>query len=73
MQIADIAKLPLAERIAAMELLWDSLSHDPSHEPSPDWHTAVLQARRAELEQGQPLDWDGAKDELRRRLAKPSH
>ena len=34
MQTDDLAKLPLPARLAAMEALWDSLSHDPLHNPS---------------------------------------
>ena len=65
MQTADIAKLSLAERLAAMEALWDSLSHDPNHEPSPAWHAAVLEQRRRELGQGRAIPWDEAKQHLR--------
>ncbi|MEJ8855393.1 addiction module protein [Variovorax robiniae] len=65
MQIAELAALPLPERLAAMEALWDSLSHDPAHDPSPAWHQEVLAQRRKELAQGHTLPWDEVKRHLR--------
>ena len=72
MQAADLTKLTLAERLAAMEALWDSLSHDPNHDPSPAWHAQVLAKRRQELTQAKAKPWDEAKLELRA-LADGSH
>lgn len=68
---ADLAKLPLIERLQAMEILWDSLSQDKDYEPSPNWHKAVLDGRIEELEQGSHSDWDQAKERIRART-KPS-
>jgi putative addiction module component (TIGR02574 family) len=65
MQTTDYARLPLPERLAAMEALWDSLSHDPNHDPSPAWHAQVLAQRRHEMTQGQGVPWDQAKRQLR--------
>lgn len=65
MQAPEYARLPLPERLAAMEALWDSLSHDPNHDPSPAWHAKVLTERLRELESGQSVPWDQAKRELR--------
>ena len=65
MQTVDLTHLNLTERLAAMEALWDSLSHDPSHNPSPAWHAQVLAKRREELIQGLAKPWDQAKRELR--------
>ena len=61
MQTVDLTHLNLTERLAAMEALWDSLSHDPS----PAWHAQVLARRREELIQGLAKPWDQAKRELR--------
>ncbi|MDO9636158.1 MAG: addiction module protein [Thiobacillus sp.] len=61
-----LTQLPLAERLAAMESLWDSLCQDDAAELSPPWHTAVLEARLRELEAGQHRDWQAAKDALRK-------
>jgi hypothetical protein len=64
MQISEVVALPIEQRVHAMELLWDSLARDPSFEPSPDWHTAVLAERRAELDRGETLAWDEARHRL---------
>jgi len=73
MQTADLAKLPLAERLAAMEALWDSLSHDPRHDPSPAWHAQVLTQRREEVERGESLPWDEVKQRLRAIASNAQH
>ena len=61
-----LTQLPLAERLAAMESLWDSLCQDDAAELSPPWHAAVLEARLRELEDGQYRDWQAAKNALRK-------
>ena len=61
-----LTRLPLAERLAAMESLWDSLCQDDTAELSPPWHAAVLEARLRELEDGQHRDWQSAKNALRK-------
>ena len=61
-----LTQLPLAERLAAMESLWDSLCHDDAAELSPPWHTAVLEERLRELADGQHRDWQTAKNTLRK-------
>lgn len=65
MTLPELATLPLAERLRAMEMLWDSLSQDPDFDPGPAWHAELLPARRAELEQGQHSSWDEAKIRIR--------
>jgi hypothetical protein len=49
MDMTELATLSLAERLRAMEVLWDSLCRDDAPELSPDWHEAILQQRREEL------------------------
>lgn len=61
-----LAQLPLAERLAAMESLWDSLCHDDAADLSPPWHAAVLEARLGELADDTPRDWQAAKNALRK-------
>lgn len=53
MNTSDIKKMSRAERLAAIEALWDSLLEDESGIESPDWHQDVLEARRARIESGQ--------------------
>lgn len=64
---ADLANLPLAERLQAMEILWESLSRDPHYEPSPEWHKAELDTRIEEMERGEHSDWADAKERIRMR------
>ena len=61
-----LTQLPLAERLAVMESLWDSLCRDDAAELSPPWHAAVLEVRLHELAEGQHRDWKSAKDALRK-------
>ena len=60
-----LTQLPLAERLAAMESLWDSLCQDNAAELSPPWHAGVLEERLRELENGQHRHWQAAKNTLR--------
>lgn len=61
MDMAELTKLPLAQRLEAMEVLWDSLTHDAAYDPSPAWHTDVLTERVHEIEAGKTMAWDEAK------------
>jgi hypothetical protein len=70
MNMSELAQLPLADRLQAMEILWTSLAQDPAHDPSPAWHEEVLSQRLAAIEAGtEPMqDWNSAKHELRARI-----
>jgi putative addiction module component (TIGR02574 family) len=48
--VAEILKLPVEERMRLVELIWESLSADPSALPLSDAHRAVLDERLAEHE-----------------------
>ena len=61
MNMAELSTLPLAQRLEAMEVLWDSLSHDSAYDPSPAWHADILAQRVREIEAGQGTDWADAK------------
>ena len=51
MQTAELIALPLAERLQAMEALWESLCKDaPDGLLSPAWHADVLAARAKVLD-----------------------
>ena len=53
MQTAELVALPLAERLQAMEALWESLCRDaPDSLLSPAWHADVLDARAKALDSG---------------------
>ena len=53
-------KMTTAEKLQAIEALWDDLSRNTKDVPSPPWHEDVLTERQRQLEEGQakfvPLD-----------------
>ena len=64
MNMAELSTLPLAQRLEAMEVLWESLSNDSAYDPSPAWHADVLAQRVREIEAGQATDWADAKSRI---------
>lgn len=67
MQTAELVALPLAERLQAMEALWESLCRDaPDGVFTPPWHAEVLDARAKALDSGaDPTSpWAEAKQRL---------
>jgi putative addiction module component (TIGR02574 family) len=48
--VAEILKLPAADRLRLLELIWDSLAAEPSDVPLSDAHRAVIDERVAEHE-----------------------
>ncbi len=38
-----------AERLQAMELLWDALLHEPSDIEPPNWHRDILEQRMEKM------------------------
>jgi hypothetical protein len=52
---SQIEKMSMAERLRAMERLWDAVRHegeDGEEIPSPAWHGKVLADRKARAKQG---------------------
>lgn len=69
MTTADIATMPVAEKLKLMEALWDSLcAQTDKGVESPQWHAAALKQAEDELATGTArfVDWAEAKDCLRR-------
>ena len=52
MDIADIKKMSIPERLKAMEAIWDSFSHENMEMESPDWHEEILRERKAKVRDG---------------------
>jgi hypothetical protein len=52
-----------------MEELWESLNQEEARLKSPPWHKEALRetAARHDVGNEQPIDWDTAKRELRKR------
>ena len=59
-----------AEKLQAMESLWVDLSRDQNAFESPAWHGEALKHTESLIREGKAefLDWEAAKDDLRRRL-----
>ncbi|MCF8211568.1 MAG: addiction module protein [Rhodoferax sp.] len=71
MHTAELVALPLAERLQAMEALWDSLCRDEQSQASvvPPWHEEELSRRVVALDCGQAVatPWGEAKQRIRQR------
>ncbi len=53
MDTREIKKMSRAERLAAMEALWDSLVEEESEIESPERHRDILTERKCRIESGQ--------------------
>jgi putative addiction module component (TIGR02574 family) len=67
MTTADIATLPLAEKLMLMERLWDALRAQSDASVVPAWHQSVLSERLRQLDAGvqQATPWAEAKERIR--------
>jgi len=70
-----MVKLPLkemsrAEKIMAMEAIWQDLSRDDESVESPAWHADELAATEQRVASGEEhfVDWEAAKRQLRKRF-----
>jgi putative addiction module component (TIGR02574 family) len=70
MSIAELRKLPPAEKMKIIEVLWSDLATDESAFASPAWHEEELRKTEADFAAGriEKLDWEEAKKELRKRF-----
>jgi putative addiction module component (TIGR02574 family) len=68
MSIAELRKLPPAEKLKIIETLWGDLAADDDAFSSPAWHEEELKKTEADLAAGciETLDWQQAKKELRK-------
>ncbi len=70
MSIAELRKLPSAEKLKIIETLWSDLAADEGSFSSPAWHEEELKKTEADLAAGRTevLDWEDAKKELRKKF-----
>jgi len=63
-----VKEMTVADKLEAMELLWNDLSKNPDNIPSPGWHEDVLRGREIAYKKGheQPEDWSMAKKRIRK-------
>jgi len=71
MSVQEIQALPRAEKLRLMEALWVELSRDEAEFESPSWHESALKETAQRYAEGREevLDWEQAKEELRRHKA----
>ena len=65
-------RMNTAEKLAAMEALWEDLSRNAPTVAVPEWHREVLMVREAEIQAGVDGfgDWEEAKDAIRTAVKK---
>ncbi len=68
-EFAALMQLPVTQKLAIVEELWDSIAASPDSLPVPEWQKEELARRRADYlehpESGVP--WAEAKERIRRR------
>jgi putative addiction module component (TIGR02574 family) len=64
----QIRQLPLQEKIAIMEAIWEDLSAEESAVEVPQWHQELLDERERLLAEGKAhfLDWEAAKKQIQK-------
>ena len=70
-QISELLHLPVEERMALMDALWDSVLQSVEVSPQiPDWHREELDRRMAAASGSQPLGraWEDVEKDLLARL-----
>lgn len=63
-------KMSVAEKIQAMESIWDDLCRKADAVVSPAWHESVLKERDAPKQRGEEAfeDWDAAKRNIKNKI-----
>lgn len=68
MQLAlPLSQMSTADKLLAMEQLWDDLTRDTQSFASPQWHERVLAGREQAAKDGTAkfVDWSKAKQQIR--------
>jgi putative addiction module component (TIGR02574 family) len=52
MNRSEIKKMTVAERLQAMEAIWDSLLYDKEEIKTPEWHQEILEDRKEKIKNG---------------------
>ena len=53
LEASQIEKMSVAERLQAIEQLWDALCRETRNLASPDWHREVIVGRKLRAERGE--------------------
>jgi hypothetical protein len=67
---SEIRLLPLAEKLALLEVVWTEFCGEEEKLEVPDWHREILDDRQKSLDDGsmEILDWDVAKQQIDREI-----
>ena len=67
----QIAEMTLAEKLHAMEALWDDLCRREEAVPVPQWHKDLLDERERLVEQGKArfIGWETARKRISERTS----
>jgi hypothetical protein len=67
---AQLEQLSTADKLRAMEYLWDDLCRHADEMPSPSWHGEVLAERERAVAEGGAIfrDWETEKSRIRNSL-----
>ena len=65
-----LKQMSRAEKLMALEALWEDLSRNESELESPDWHREELAATEERVKSGQEqfLDWESVKKQPRKQF-----
>ena len=64
---SDIRQMPLSDKLAMLEALWEEISSEPDQVEIPQWHKYILDERLMAAERGEVeiIDWEIAKKQVR--------
>jgi putative addiction module component (TIGR02574 family) len=67
---SEIRQMPLAEKLAMLEALWEEISSEPDQVEIPQWHKDILDERFEAVDRGEVevIDWEVAKNQIRQML-----
>ncbi len=52
MNLSEVKKMSISERLQAMETLWDSLLYENHEIEVPEWHVNIVQERKEKIANG---------------------
>lgn len=64
-------RMTVAEKLQAIELLWESLRQNEDDIPAPQWHKDLLDQRAKDFKEGKDtvMDWETAKKWIENEIA----
>lgn len=65
--VLRLDQMTTAEKLRALEQIWEDLCRTPDEIPSPSWHADVLRDREKRVQEGSSrfVDWAQTKEDIR--------